>query len=300
MKSPLLGLTLFALGIGAPLLAADPPSPSPASAWTAMARGRVEPAGGIVQVASGCDGIVQSVFAHEGDHVTRDTPLAALDSEGASLNLAVARAQLAEAQSAQSLLAVRQAAAEREVQRLAQLVDEHLANSQDLDQARDRLAEIKADAFRATAAIATANARVAVAEYDVHRCTVRAPGDGQIIRVLIHPGEAAGGQTTPLFWFAPDGSQVVIAQLDEDSVPAVKPGQAAEIVTNSTPSRTIAATVQRVGLIFGPRRPATDDPAERQDVRVVDCVVTLRAGSPRLLFGERVLVRFLRSAEPAR
>ena len=281
-----------ALALLGPVARAAGPDLSP---WVALARGRVEPPGGIVLVGASRDGLVKELLADEGDVVAKDAPLAAMDDRSARLTRDLAASELAQAQAAAAPLQLRQTAAAREVRRLEQLVSEQLANAQDLDQARDHAAEIAAGISQAEAAENSARARLALAEHEVDVCVVRAPVAGQIVRRLGAVGQAFSIQGGPLFWLAPNGPRVVIAQLDEEAVRVVTLGQHAEVITDSEPGRVISATVQRVGLIFGPRRPATDDPAERQDVRVVDCVVALGDATPPLLIGQRVVVRFLRT-----
>jgi multidrug resistance efflux pump len=92
---------------------------------------------------------------------------------------------------------------------------------------------------------------------------VRAPVDGRIIRRLAAPGEGVTAGSTPLFWLAPTGPQLVRAQLDEDSVPLVTPGETAEVLADSDPGTVRRATVRQVGLYFGPKPAAPDDPVGR-------------------------------------
>jgi HlyD family secretion protein len=267
------------------------------SPWIALARGRVEPPGGIIQIAASRDGIVKEVFAREGDQVVKNQVLATLDDGTVRLNLALAKRERARAHAALLPLQIRQAAAERECRRLEALVAGRLANAQDLDQARDQVAILKAEIAQASAGEDAAQVQVDLAQHEVEARVVRAPADGMIVRRLASPGEGASTQqVTPLFWLAPNGPRVVIAQLDVDAVRLVATGDSAEVVTEATPAQVIKAKVQKIGVLFGPRRPSTDDPAERQDVRVVDCTLVVENGAP-LLIGQRVVVRFLRPAQ---
>jgi hypothetical protein len=52
------------------------------------------------------------------------------------------------------------------------------------------------------------------------------------------------------------------------------------------------ARVLRLGTVVG-NRTAGDDPAERQDARVVECVLALEAQTLRI--GQRVIVRFAKA-----
>lgn len=277
--------------------ASDSSSPQLQSPWTALARGRVEPTGGIVQVAASRDGIVQSMLVSEGQHVTQGQPLARLSDADARLNLSLAQSELSQAQAALAPLSLREAAAQHEIARLAPLVSEQLANAADLDQAREREALIKAEFEQAQRACETAQARLAIARHEVDARTILAPAAGRILRCLVKAGEGVSTQSpSPLFWLAPDGPLTVRAQLDEQSAHLVTPGESAQIVPDSSNTSVATARVLSVGLAFGPRRPATDDPAERQDLRVVDCLLVVDGPAPDLMIGQRVVVRFLKSS----
>lgn len=303
-RLPFLRLVAAALILQLPVVAsaqAHERGAAESSPWVALARGRVEPPGGIVQVAANRDGFVKNIFGREGDEVTKGTVLATMDDKSARLHLALAQRELAQTHASLVPLQLRKSTAEREARRLDQLVAQELANAQDVDRARDRVAEVEAEISQVAVAEDAMRARVDLAQYEVDACAIRAPIDGQILRRLASPGEGtSAGNVTPLFWLAPSGPRVVRAQLDEDSVHLVAAGQRAEVVIESTPNAVIKARVQKMGLFFGSRRLPTDDPAEREDVRVVDCVLVLEDAPPSLLLGQRVLVRFLRGGQAAR
>ena len=300
--TPLLLAALAGALLSAPPARAESPAAALApSPWVTLARGRVEPTGGIIQVASARDGLVKAVLVSEGDHVTQGQALVQLGDDDARLNLALAGRESAQAEAALAPLQLREAAARREVERLTPLVADQLANAADLDRAREQEALAKAGLDEARAACDAAKARLDIARHEVDARIVRAPVAGRILRCLVKPGEGVSTQLpSTLFWLAPDGPLTVVAQLDEPSSRLVRPGDQAEIVPDSSNDRVATARVQSVGLVFGPRRPATDDPAERQDLRVVDCRLTIEGHPDGLMIGERVVVRFLRAGSPAR
>lgn len=289
---------LLFLGAVAALAGPHRPAPSP---WAALARGRVEPPGGIIQVAARRPGVVRSIDVHEGDRVTAGEALAALDDDAARLDLTLAEARLTSARAAVGPLEARRQAARREVVRLKRLVGQQLADARDLDRTRDQVAELDAEIAQARAGAGVAQARVALARHEVAARVIRAPVAGRILRRLISPGEAVGAEGTPvLFWLAPDGPLTVVAQLDENTAPLIRTGQQAEVVTDAAKPAVYRATVKRVGVLYGPRRPATDDPTQPVDVRVVNCLLVLDESKPPLLIGQRVIVRFLRPKGAAR
>lgn len=84
--------------------------------------------------------------------------------------------------------------------------------------------------------------------------------------------------------------RIVRAELAERVIETVRPGMVAEVVPEADEKQTYTGRVLRVGLVFEPKRPRTDDPQERVDERVVECVLSI--DQQHLLLGQRVLVKF--------
>lgn len=281
---PALPALLF-LGLLALAAAAEPAPPPP------MARGRIDVEGGIVQIAASRDGVVRAVLVEEGDLVVRGQILARQDDEAPRLALSVAEAECAQAQAALAPASLRRDAAERERTRQQSLRAKGASTEQQLAQARDAAEQLAAEWTALSAQATAAEARVALARFEVEQRIIRAPLDGRIVRRLTKPGEGASTlNVTPLFWFIPEPGRIVRAELDERFAGQIRVGQSASIGLEVDEARRFPARVTRVGWVFGPRRPNPDDPAERTDARVVECVLSLDA--PALLVGQRVLVRF--------
>jgi HlyD family secretion protein len=267
-------------------------TPTVAASPVAIARGRVDVEGGIIQLAASRDGIVREVFVEEGDAVKQGETLAALDDRQARLDLDLARRQIAQVVAILEGLTVRLRAAEREEARLRSLAENASVARIELDQAQDQVALLRSEVKAARAAIEVAQARIRIAEYEVERHLVRAPRDGHIVRRQVRPGDGVSTlNVTPLFWFAPDTPRIVRAEIDERFINSVEPGMPAELVIEGDRPLVLGARVVRMGLLFGPKRPVTDDPYERADARVVEVIVAPDAKTA-LVLGQRVLVRF--------
>ena len=281
-----LALALFLGGCAADATIA-PPSPAAA---TASAKGRIDVEGGVIRLAAQRDGLVRKVFVEEGQRVHAGDALAQLDDQSARLAARLARAEHDQAQRALPGIAVRLAAAEREVRRLEPLAADDTVTRQSLDEANDRVRLLRAELAEAQAAVVTSARRVESVEHEIELRVVRAPLDGTVARRQARPGDGVSTlNVTPLFVFAPDAPRIVRAELEERFLDAVEPGQSAEVLLEANESRTYRARVVRLGQVVGARTP-TDDPAERQDMRVVECVLAIDA--PELLIGQRVIVRF--------
>lgn len=257
----------------------------------AAAKGRIDIEGGLVKLAAKRDGVVHEVLVEEGAQVKSGQVLLVLDDQQARLSAALVEAELVEARSALAPLQVKLEAADREVRRLTPLMTKKMVEQRELDRALDTAALLRSEIEAARATIGTAERRLEVAELEIEQHVVRAPGDGRIVRRTARPGDGVSIlNVTPLFLFAPDRPRIVRAELEERYLTRVRPGQAALVTMEADDSQRFPATVLRLGLVVG-QRTASDDPNERQDNRVVECVLAIDA--PDLLIGQRVIVRFL-------
>lgn len=287
---PIVLLALCAVPLGGCGRDAEPPAAAEQPAYAAASKGRIDVEGGLVKLAAKRDGVVRSVLVEEGAQVQPGQVLAILDDEQARLSVALAQAELAQAQAVEPQLQVRLAAAERELRRLRPLAADDTVERRELDLTHDQVRLLAKEIAAARAAAETAARRLKVAEYEIEQRVVRAPGAGRIVRRTARAGDGVSTlNVTPLFLFAPDTPRIVRAELEERFVGAVQPGQPAEVALEADESRRFPAKVLRIGLVVGHRTP-TDDPNERQDNRVVECVLAIEA--PELLIGQRVIVRF--------
>ncbi len=275
--------------------AAAQEEPSP---YAAIAQGKADVEGGVIQVAARRQGIVRDVYVQEGDIVKTGQPLAKqedddvrLASQTAAANLASARAQLA-------LFQVQLRTAQREYNRLQNLAASNFVAAQRLDNARDQIASAQANIGAQQAAIQVASAQVAQAQYNQELTIIRAPADGRIARRYANPGAGASTlNVTAMFDLEPNTQRIVRAEIVEADIPNVKIGQEVEIQPESNPDLTYVGKVLRRAAVFGARKLASDDPSQRSDERVVEVVVSAD-GAP-LLVGQRVLVKFMKPGQKA-
>jgi HlyD family secretion protein len=203
--------------------------------------------------------------------------------------LDVARAETEQARSQLLPLRLRLASAERELQRLQPLAGDTVSE-QELATAADQVALLKADITAAQGAVRLSERREQVALEELEQRRVRAPLAGTIVRRTARPGDGVSVATvTPLFLFAPDAPFIVRADVEERWLSRLRVGQEADVVLETDEGTTIPAQVLRIASVVG-QRPQSDDPAERQDVRVGEVVLALKVGTARM--GQRVIVRF--------
>ena len=284
------GLSAWAFKSDPPQAQAAQHTPVEPSPYAATAKGRIDIKGGVLRLSARREGIVQKVLADEGDMVKAGQVLAVLDDQQARAAADLARAELEQVRRALPALEAKRSVAEREEARLAPLAADNTVARQELDQASDQVKLAKAEVAVASAAIDTATQRVKAADLEIEQRSIRAPIDGQIMRLQTRMGDVVSPQNT-LFLFAPHTARVVIAELEERFVPEVKAGQHAEVILEADETHKFNARVLRIGHMVGARTPS-DDPHERQDDHVVECLLSVDAS--QLLIGQRVIVRIFK------
>jgi HlyD family secretion protein len=265
--------------------------------YAAVAEGKADVEGGIIQVASRTAGVVREVNVLEGDTVTKGEVLARQEDDAPRLAVQTADATLAQAQAQLGVTQVQLAAADREKARLVNL--EGVVSRQQVDQAADAIASAQAALVSEHAAIAVAETELNEARYRLEQTIIRAPVNGLIVRRYANPGAGASTlNVTPMFDLEPAGARIVRAEVTETELPSVAIGQTVRIVPEADQSRAYAGKVLRQAALFGARKLQSDDPSERTDERVVEVVVSAD-GAP-FLVGQRVLVKFVKPGAEVR
>ncbi|WP_040308736.1 HlyD family secretion protein [Asticcacaulis biprosthecium] len=307
LRSSALALALIAAGT----LAACNPQPrggakgdpkaavkAPPSPYAALAAGKVDVEGGVIEIAARRAGIVEEVYVQEGDMVTKGQILAKQEDRDSILAVNSSRAAVTQAESQLALTQVTITTAQREYDRLAKLAPSNFVAQQKLDQARDAIATAQATLGTQQAAVATARAQLAQSQYNLELTTVRAPMDGKIIRRYAQPGVGASTlNVSNMFDLEPSIPHIVRSEIVESAIPLVAVGQEVEIIPEADPTKLYVGKVLRIAATFGARKLKSDGGNEASDERVVEVVVSAD-GTP-FLIGQRVLVKFMKSGEKA-
>jgi RND family efflux transporter MFP subunit len=276
-----------ATGGGAPSVTA------PQSPYATIANGKVDIEGGVIEIAARRPGVISEVLAQEGAIVKKGQVLARLEDRDAILAINSSKAAVAQARSELTLSEAELHTAKREHERLQRLLASNLVSQQQLDQAADSIVTAEAQRGIRQAAIGTAQARLAEAEYNLELTMIRAPMDGKIIRRYANPGSGASTlNVSTMFDLEPDIEHIIRSEIVESAIPAVFIGQQAEIVPEADPSTKAMGRVIRIAATFGARKLKSDTANEASDERVVEVVVSVENAS--FLIGQRVLVKFLK------
>lgn len=302
---------------------------------TVVALGRIEAASEDVDVQAKRGGRLREVLVDEGDRVQRGQVLAVMDADevvaaerSALARVAVAEAELArlvagardeERREARAAVDQAEAAlrhAQREGERTTALVKEGIVSADALDRAerdlamaqaravelRERAAFVAAPAraderARAEAAVRLARAQLEEARVYVADSTIRSPLDGRVVRRHKQSGESVSpDQPTPILTLADAAPLRVRVEVDERDVARVAEGQAVYVTADAYGDTRFTGTVVRVGERLGRKRIRTDNPAERDDTKVLETLVALDADASLPL--DLRVTAFISVAEP--
>jgi HlyD family secretion protein len=135
-----------------------------------------------------------------------------------------------------------------------------------LERQRALAAEALADGGPEDAAL---DAEIAAARAGLEEATIVAPATGEILHVLVHPGELSTG---PLLYLGDTARMRAIAEVDESDIGQVAVGDPAEV---RILDRTVTGRVGRIGRMVAPNQMASIDPRARQDLRVIRVTIDL-------------------------
>jgi RND family efflux transporter MFP subunit len=182
-------------------------------------------------------GSVLSVSAEQGQAVASGAVLARIDDTAVRDQFISARATL---RTAQENLQVTRRNAER-TERLAQA---GAVADRDVEQAR-------ASVTNATGLVADAQARLASAQKQLERTTIRAPFAGVVTERKVSPGDVVQ-PGTQLFTVMDPASMRLEASVPAEQLAAVRVGSAVQFTVNGFPDRTFEGRIQRVNPSVDP------------------------------------------------
>jgi RND family efflux transporter MFP subunit len=143
----------------------------------------------------------------------------------------LARLDASEAQAALAELEARQGLAQEELRRLTILAEKNAASQQALDRARSEFVQLQA-------LVAGQKARL-------DSYVIRAPSAGVVLRQDGEVGEVAELGTV-LFWVGEPTPLTVVADVNEEDIPRVKPGQRALLRSDAFPRQSLEAQVESI------------------------------------------------------
>jgi HlyD family secretion protein len=238
--------------------------------------GVIESSSGNISAGTPVSGIVDALYVRWGDHVNTGDPLFKIDDRDLQSQLSTAAAEV-------------------------KLAEAHLAKSKYMVQAAEALRgnggmseeEIKTRGFQMQsdqAALAAEQAELEQLRSEIERRTVRAPVNGTILRIGVHPGEFAqsGLLSTPLIVLGDLSQLHVRVDVDEYDAWRFRSQSAAQAFTPGNPAAHTALRFERVEPLVVPKTALTGDSAERTDTRVLQVIYSFDQAAMPVYVGQQV------------
>jgi membrane fusion protein (multidrug efflux system) len=144
---------------------------------------------------------------------------------------------------------------------------------------------------KAEAEVERCRALVRQAEEHLADCTLKAPAAGTVVRLLVRPGEMAGGLTSgPVAVFAPDEPLVIRAEMQQQFASLVALEQEVRVEDRFNPGIHFRGKVTRISSWYLPPRDIIVAPEFPNSQRTLEYLVTPEASAPPLRLGQQVRV----------
>lgn len=169
-----------------------------------------------------------------------------------------------------------------------------LAADQQFQQALAEDALLKAGAWSpdknvSRASVEAARANVANLETEIERCLVRAPVDGQILKIDVRPGEFVSTTTTKALILLGDLDRLRIrVDVDEQDISRFKVTGRATATTRGIDRKRLELKFVRVEPYVIPKKAFTGDNTERIDTRVLQVLYEMEQDSGGVYVGQQV------------
>jgi HlyD family secretion protein len=282
--------------------ATNPPAPPPASGFqsTVAAVGLVEASTENISVGTPLAGVAARVFVTAGDTVKVGDPLFELDTRHLRADLEVRRQALAVARARVGVAEAQLGDLTRQLGFVEQVKDTRAVSADEITRRRSAVETASAALAEARAQAGAAEAQVAAVQTEIHRSTVRAPLDAEVLQLKLRVGEFAPASvtSTPLVLLGRSKPLHVRVDVDEHEASRVRPE--APAVGHLRGDASVKAPLQFVRFepFVVPKRSLTGDSTERVDTRVLQVIYRVGSDDLPLFVGQQLDV-FIEAA-PAR
>lgn len=268
--------------------AVTPPRASAAfgNAATVAGAGVVEPSSEVIDIGASLSGLVTNVFVTPGQQVERGAPLFAVDDRAIRSQINEADAAIARAQSSRAAARTTLATAEQQLALFGGIDDQRAISRAELIDRQGAVRAARSQIAQAEADIRSAQAMRASARTDLGRLLVRAPIAAEILSVNIRTGEfisngglQGGGNSTPYMEIGNTRPKHVRIDIDENEISRVKIGSEAIVSPRGNSDIHVKAAFVRAEPLVTPKVSLTNSASERVDVRVLQLIYRLPAGS---------------------
>lgn len=289
----LLGACSPEAGGNKPSLAAHAAAADAQPAPAAVARGKIDIEGGLLELAPATEGLVQQLLVREGQSVQKGQLLLRLADDSARADLSVAQSEVGLAQARLQASSARVAPLKATLTRWQTAAHEGAADAHSVNEAAQQLRDAQSQADIARAELKVAQSKLEQLRAGQKRLELHAPEAAVVVRLRTHAGSQAG-PTASAMTLLPQRPLIVRAELNESFANAVRVGMAASVVLDGDTSAKAAALppakVVRISPVLGASHLQED--TQRGPIRVIECVLAFDQAPPAARVGQNVRVTF--------
>lgn len=260
----------------------------------------IEPGARLTALASEASGIVRQLFAQPGQALKAGQPILALDAavenaqlRQASSKRATQRNAVQGAEANLDLLRLQLDKARADLRRDESLHAGNAITLQALENSRFQVSDLEQQVRAQEALIRQQQSKTGELQADIRyfqtlltRKTVRAPANGTLLSLEVHPGEFVDANAA-IGDFAPDGPVIALTEIDELFAGRIRVGQKAVIRPQGKSDTLTTGTVVLTSPYLRKKSLFSDKPDDLEDRRVREVRVQLDDPS-KLLLGSRV------------
>ena len=278
-----------------------PPSAPPVSPFshTVAAVGLVETSTENIAIGTPLADVVSEVAVCANQTVRAGDPLFKLDDRHLRAELAMRQADLRVAESQVKVNAAMLEDASRQLGFFESLKDKSAISAEELTRRRSAVETAQARLDEAKAQVTAATAQIQITQTNIERSTVRAPMDGDVLQVKVHPGEfaPAGVTATPLVLLGRLKPLHVRVDVDEHEAWRVRPEATATAAVRGNTNLKTPLTFVRFEPFVVPKKSLTGDSSERVDTRVLQVIYRVEGDALPLFVGQQMDV-FIEDSNP--
>jgi len=147
----------------------------------------------------------------------------------------------------------------------------------------------KPDKAVSHASVEAARANVVNLETEIERCLVRAPVDGQILKIDVRPGEYVSASAAKALILLGDLDRLRIrVDIDEQDIARFKPTGRATATVRGVTGRKLELNLVRIEPYVVPKKAFSGDNTERIDTRVLQVLYEIADNQPGMYVGQQV------------
>jgi HlyD family secretion protein len=267
----------------------SPPAESPYS-HTVAAVGLVEASTENIAIGTPLSDVVSEVLVTVGQTVKAGDPLFRLDDRQRQAERAARQAALCVAETEVKVNAALLDDVSRQFKFVENLKDKSAISSEEFARRESAVETAQARLDAAKAQVTSAATQIKMVETEIARSVVRAPVDGEVLQVKIHPGEfaPAGVTATPLILLGQLQPLNVRVDVDEHEAWRVQPqAKAVASVRGNSNLKTPLKFVRFEPFVL-PKKSLTGDSTERVDTRVLQVIYRVESDKLQLFVGQQM------------